>query len=201
MNEPMEINAHSQPLTVFAAWMKEAQAHPHIREATAMALATSDAGGAIHNRIVLCKSWSDSGLHFYTNYLSQKGRELASHPMAGAVFYWDPLARQIRVSGPVTKLSRAVSQEYWRSRPRESQLSQYVSKQSESLSSREELQLLWRQAELEFAGREIPCPEHWGGYSLEIKTLEFWLGQPGRLHDRYQFEKTGKAWTFRRLYP
>ncbi len=166
-----------------------------------MALATSDASGIIHNRIVLCKSWSEAGLRFYTNYQSRKGLELDGNPQAGAVFYWDPLARQIRVSGAVRKLTRQESQDYWNGRPRESQLSQFISRQSEPLSSREQLQKERDQAEKEFAGREIPCPAHWGGYSLEIKSIEFWLGQPGRLHDRFHFEKSGKAWTFRRLYP
>lgn len=197
----MEITAASKPLEVFARWMAEAAAHPHIKDATAMAVATAGADGQIHNRVLLCKGWSDEGLTFYTNYLSHKGRQLEENPRAGVVFFWDPLARQIRISGRVTKLPHGDAEAYWRTRPRESQLSQWISKQSETLSSREALQSLWHQADHEFRGKEIPCPAHWGGYLLEIESMEFWIGQPGRLHDRYLFEKSGSGWTFRRLYP
>lgn len=197
----MEITAASQPLDVFDHWMNEAKAHPGIKDANAMALATLGEGGAIHNRVVLCKDWSTAGLSFYTNYLSQKGTELAHHPHAGAVFFWDPMARQIRVSGPVSKLPVENSESYWRTRPRESQLSQWISKQSKTVGSRAELERLKAAAEQEFAGREVPCPTHWGGYLLQINVIEFWLGQPGRLHDRYLFEKAKSGWTFRRLYP
>lgn len=200
MYEPMEISKDSDPLQIFSFWMQEAKSNPGIREATAMSLATLG-DGEIHNRVVLCKSWNDSGLQFYTNYRSLKGRELDSNAFAGAVFYWDPMARQIRVSGPVTKLPHSEAEAYWKTRPRESQLSQHLSQQSEPVSSREELQRLWEKADQEFTNREIPCPQHWGGYHLSIKSIEFWVGQPGRLHDRYHFEKSAKAWTFRRLYP
>src|SRR5690606_15353723 len=128
----------SNPIEVFSAWMADAKAHSGIREPLAMALATLGEGGVIHNRIVLCKSWSADGFTFFTNYNSAKGSELARHPRAGAVFYWDPLARQVRVSGPVRKVPEAESQAYWRTRSRDSQLSQYISKQSEEVESREE---------------------------------------------------------------
>lgn len=205
----MEITAQSNPLAVFDSWLKEARSNAQIREPTAMALATLAPGGVIHNRIVLCKQWDENGLVFYTNYHSQKGHELGAHAAAGAVFYWDPLHRQVRVSGPVEKISAEDSRAYWQSRARESQLSQFVSKQSETLGSRAELEKLWAAAEAEYAGREIPCPPHWGGYVLHPTSVEFWVGRPGRLHDRFQFEKQmtalsgqgQKAWTFRRLYP
>jgi pyridoxamine 5'-phosphate oxidase len=204
----MEITAHSNPLNVLNSWMEDAHAHEFIREPTAMALATLGEGGFIHNRIVLCKDWNENGLTFYTNYLSQKGRELSKHPFAGGVFYWDPLHRQVRVSGRVRKISAEDSRAYWRGRPRDSQISQYISMQSEVLNSREELELKWREAEAEFAGREVPCPDHWGGYVMELQSIEFWVGRRGRLHDRFAFELTSpgrpvshKSWTFRRLYP
>ncbi len=197
----MEITAHSKPIDVFNRWMDEARAQSDIREPVAMALATQSPDGGLHNRVVLCKSWSDQGFTFFTNYLSAKGRELAHHPFAGAVFYWDPLLRQVRISGRVEKVPEKDSQEYWRLRPRDSQLSQYISRQSEEVSSREELERLKAEAEREFEGREVPCPKHWGGYILLPQSIEFWVGQPGRLHDRFVFEKSEKAWTFRRLYP
>ncbi len=197
----MEITARSNPLDVFSAWMTEAKENSAIREPLAMSLATMNDAHEIHNRVVLCKSWSENGFTFFTNYLSAKGRELAGHPSAGAVFYWDPLARQVRISGSVKKVSVEESQEYWRSRNRDSQLSQYISRQSEEVSSREELEQLKQRAAKEFEGREVPCPKHWGGYVLSPKIIEFWIGKTGRLHDRFQFEKSEKAWTFRILYP
>lgn len=197
----MEINARSNPIEVFSAWMAEARANSQIREPLAMSLATLNDRGDIHNRVVLCKSWGEDGFTFFTNYNSVKGRELAGHDKAGLVFYWDPMARQVRVSGSVKKVSEEESQAYWRTRSRDSQLSQYISKQSEQVESREELERLKQNALIELDGKEVPCPSHWGGYILTPTTIEFWIGQPGRLHDRFLFEKSAKAWTFRRLYP
>jgi pyridoxamine 5'-phosphate oxidase len=197
----MEIGPHSHPLRIFEHWLSEASDHPHIKEPTAFTLATAGAAGMPHARVVLCKSWSEEGFVFYTNYRSQKGQDLTVNPGAAAVFYWDPLHRQVRVGGSIEKTSRQVSEDYWRSRGRDSQLSQYISRQSQEAPSRETLENAWREAESEFAGRDIPCPAHWGGYILRPKTMEFWIGRPGRLHDRHEFEKSDRGWTYRRLYP
>lgn len=201
LSQAMELNAQSKPIEIFEAWMKDAKSNPGIKEATAMALATLGPTGELHNRVVLCKDWSEAGFTFFTNYESRKGLDLAAHPGAAAVFYWDPLFKQIKISGTVQKTSRQVSEDYWKTRPRESQLSQLVSQQSREVSGRDELERAWNQAEVEFSGREIPCPSNWGGYLLIPKLIEFWIGRPGRLHDRYQFEKSVSTWTFRRLYP
>lgn len=197
----MDIHANSNPLQIFETWMKEAQGHSGIQYPTAMALATISQNGELHNRVVLCKSWDESGFTFYTNYDSRKGQDLAANPKASAVFYWDPFFRQVKISGAVEKTDRKVSEDYWRTRPRESQISQYVSHQSQEVPSREDLEAAWSKADLLFKDREIPCPENWGGYLIHPHRLEFWIGRPGRLHDRYEFEKQGKTWTFRRLYP
>ncbi len=196
----MEINANSKPLAVFEEWMKEAKENKAIREPTAMALATA-ADSSVGVRVVLCKGWSEKGFVFYTNYHSRKGLDLGKNPNAAAVFYWDPLFRQVKVEGPVSKTSRAESETYWNSRPRDSQLSQYISRQSQEISSREELEKAWTEADKHFQGQSIPCPIHWGGYVLEPRTLEFWIGRPGRLHDRFSFEKDGASWTFHQLCP
>lgn len=197
----MDINASSQPLKLFNEWMIEAKANPAIKEANAMALATIDREGELHNRVVLCKYWSEDGFTFFTNYDSRKGKDLADHPKASAVFYWDPLFRQFKISGTVEKTSRKISEDYWRSRPRDSQISQWISRQSQPIASRDLLQKAWMDAEKQFAGTDIPCPEHWGGYLIRPKRIEFWIGRPGRLHERFEFEKTGSTWTFRILYP
>lgn len=197
----MGINAQSDPLTVFEEWMKEAKAEKAIREPTAMALATSGKSGELGVRVVLCKDWSEKGFVFFTNYHSRKGLDLARNSAAAAVFYWDPLFRQVKIEGEVEKTSRAESDAYWNSRPRDSQLSQFVSRQSEVITSRENLEKAWAEADKRFQGLTIPCPIHWGGYVIKPRSIEFWIGRPGRLHDRFSFEKDAVGWTFRRLSP
>lgn len=194
------IGQGSQPLEIFAEWLAEAKQHPHIKEATAMSLATAGPD-ALHARVVLCKQWSEQGFVFFTNYQSQKGLDLQHNSNAAAVFYWDPLFRQISITGRVSKTSRQVSEAYWNQRPRDSQLSQYISRQSQVAESREVLEAAWTQADKEFSGKVIPCPPHWGGYQIEPKQIEFWIGKPGRFHDRHQFERQADSWTYHRLYP
>lgn len=197
----LDIGPETAPLHIFDLWMTEAKTNGLIREPTAMCVATGNAAGELHVRTVLCKHWSNDGFVFFTNYQSQKGRDLAERPNAAAVFYWDPLARQIKLSGEVQKTTRAESEQYWASRPRESQLSQYISHQSQPVASREAMEEAWKQADIKFKDREIPCPENWGGFVLRPQVIEFWVGQPGRLHDRYEYRKSETHWTFRRLYP
>ncbi len=197
----MDINAKTDPLSLFQSWINEAKAHPGIKEPTAMAISTLGSDEELNNRVVLCKDWDDRGFTFFTNYDSRKGRDLQAHPTVSAVFYWDPLFRQIKISGKAEKSGRQVSEKYWRSRPRESQISQYISRQSQELVSRDALQEAWNKAELQFKDREVPCPDHWGGYLIKPKRIEFWMGRPGRLHERFEFQKTDSSWTFRLLYP
>jgi pyridoxamine 5'-phosphate oxidase len=181
--------------------MSEAKSNAQIKEPTAMMLSTIGADGRLNARVVLCKSWTDLHFTFFTNYNSRKGRELDANPKAAAVFYWDAMARQITISGKVHKATREVSEKYWNSRPRDSQLSQYISKQSEACAGREALEQARLKADQEFVGKSIPCPAHWGGYVLEPERVEFWIGRTGRLHDRHEFENRGGRWTYRRLYP
>ncbi len=197
----MDIGPKSQPLQIFTTWMNEAKQVPAICEATSMTLATINPEGKLHARVVLCKSWSDTGFTFFTNYSSRKGLDLQHSPEAAGIFFWDPLFRQVKLSGRVSKVSRQESEEYWRSRPRDSQLSQYASQQSKEVGSREELERVWLATEQKFSGQNVPCPETWGGYLLVPETIEFWLGRPNRFHDRFEFQKSGNHWTFRRLYP
>ena len=181
--------------------MEAAKSNPAIKEPTAMSVATASSLANLHLRVVLCKSWSRDGFVFFTNYQSRKGRDLLQNQNAAALFYWDPLFRQVKISGSVQKTSRAESEAYWNSRPRESQLSQYISQQSTPVNGRETLESAWRQAEQKFHLQPIPCPEHWGGYTLSPREIEFWIGRPNRLHDRFIFEKSRENWTFRRLSP
>jgi pyridoxamine 5'-phosphate oxidase len=197
----MEITSKSKPHELFEAWMKEAKTVSGLREPTAMVLSTLASNGELHSRVVLCKSWSEEGFVFYTNYQSLKGKDLENSSQAAAIFYWDPMFRQVKISGEVVKTSRQQSEAYWNSREKGSQLSQYISHQSQEVKSREELEKLWREAEAEFQNKPIPCPPHWGGYILRPRLIEFWIGRENRLHDCYQFEKQGATWTFRRLFP
>lgn len=195
------IDPTTNPIGLFDDWFNEAKATSTIREPSAMVVTTADKNLELHSRTVLCKHWDALGFVFYSNYQSQKGLDLQQHSKAAAMFYWDPLFRQVLISGSVTKTSRQDSESYWASRPRESQLSQYISKQSETLESRESLEAAWHAADLKFKNTPIPCPAHWGGYIIQPARIEFWIGRPSRLHDRFLFEKSQTHWTFRRLYP
>ena len=194
---------HSQdPYTIFKEWMTHAKADNRIKEATAMTLSTyNPESQEVHCRVLLLKEWSTTGFTFFTNYDSQKGQDLAAHNKAVLHFYWDPQFRQIKIQGEVKKTPRSVSETYWDSRPRDSQLSQWVSQQSEKINSREQLEQKVAEAKKNFEGKKIPCPEHWGGYELTPSLFEFWIGQPNRLHDRFVFKEQGKTWTIERLYP
>ncbi len=189
------------PITLFGTWLDEAKQNSNVREPTAMALATLSKKHGLSNRVVLLKGFSENGFSFFTNYNSRKGKELLENPNAAAVFYWDPLAKQIRITGPVRKTSAAESDAYWVTRSRDSQLSQYISRQSEVCGSREELEKQVREADAKLKGGEVPRPVGWGGYILEPLEIEFWESRPGRLHDRFLFTKEQDHWTINRLYP
>jgi pyridoxamine 5'-phosphate oxidase len=189
------------PLQLFSAWLKEAKECTAIREPTAMAVATNCPSLGLSNRIVLLKSFSAEGFVFFTNYDSSKGKSLDEQPEAAAVFYWDALAKQVRLVGSVSKTTRAESEKYWNSRARESQLSQYISKQSDPVADRATLEKLVKDADQKFRDQSVPCPENWGGYVLKPQQIEFWQARPGRLHDRFVFTVANRDWTSRRLYP
>lgn len=201
MDKSLDISSSSRPLEIFESWMAEAKSNSCIKEATAMSLATVSPVGTVRVRVVLCKAWGEEGFTFFTNYTSKKGMDLAANANAGVVFYWDPLFRQVKISGVVEKISRQDSIEYWATRPRESQISGYTSRQSSPIESRDVMELAWHEADLKFRGQEVPCPENWGGYLLRPKTMEFWIGRAGRFHDRHEFQKTESGWTYQRLCP
>lgn len=190
-----------EPFSLFEQWLNEAKQEPKIKEPTAMTIATRAKDGDLTSRVVLCRGWSQKGFVFYTNYQSLKGQNLEFDPHISALFYWDPLFRQIKISGTAKKIDRADSVAYWNQRPRENQLSQWVSRQSETVASREKLDSLWKAANEEFNGKPIPCPEYWGGFLIEPKSMEFWIGQSNRLHDSFIFKRLNTHWTIARLFP
>lgn len=196
----LSILSSTNPLTVLREWLDKAKQESRLKEPWAMELATS-AGNTPTLRTVLFKQLKSESLVFFSNYQSLKGRQIEENPKAAALFRWESLGQQIRIQGSVKKTSRKESLKYWQTRPRESQLSQWISRQSETLLSRKQLTDLKSDAESRFKDLSIPCPEHWGGYELVIEKIEFWQNREHRLHDRFLFEKSGSAWNYRRLFP
>ena len=196
-----EQDVDPDPFRQFARWFADAQA-AGIDLAEAAALATSTPDGNPSVRMVLLKGLGEDGFgfDFYTGYESRKGGELAENPHAALLFYWHVLGRQVRVEGRVERLSEEESRAYFDSRPRESRLAAWASEQSSVISTRDELEERFREAESRFPD-DIPLPERWGGYRLRADTLEFWQHGLHRLHDRLRYRREGDAWTLERLAP
>ncbi|MEM9291264.1 MAG: pyridoxamine 5'-phosphate oxidase [Acidobacteriota bacterium] len=189
------------PLEQFTSWFEEAVA-AEIAEPTAMTLATSDEQGRPSARIVLLKGFAEEGFDFYTNYSSRKGRELAANPQAALLFFWQPLQRQVRIGGRVSKLPRELSDQYFASRPRGSRLSAVASPQSEEVESRGVLERIVETLDQDHQEREIRRPEGWGGYRLRATEIEFWQGRASRLHDRFRYRlEADGGWSIARLAP
>lgn len=193
----------ANPIAQFQKWLEQAAAALAQNEidVTAVALATADKNGKSSSRIVLLKNLDERGFTFFTNYDSRKGRELSENPNAAMTFFWPELERQICVAGAVEKISREESENYFKSRPRGSQLSAWVSNQSDVVADRAALEIRWNEMEKKFPA-EIPLPQNWGGFVLKPERIEFWQGRPNRLHDRFQYTKlSGHSWRLERLAP
>lgn len=195
-----EADLAADPLTQLERWLADAAAAGQI-EPTAMTLATATRDGAPSARMVLFKGLHDGGLTFYSNYDSRKGGELEKNPRAALVFWWDSLERSVRVEGRVAKLPEAMSMHYFHSRPRISQLSGAVSRQSRPVKDRATLEARYAALESKLAGADVPLPENWGGYLVRPERLEFWQGRRGRLHDRLVYLPSGTSWRIERLEP
>ncbi len=197
------LNEHEvlkEPLAQFQVWFNEAL-DAQVDEANAMTLATATAGGTPSARIVLLKGVDDRGFTFYTNYNSAKGRQLSENPQAALVFFWKELERQVRISGPVSRLSEEESDEYFSSRPEGSRIGAWSSPQSEEIASREILNNWVTEREQMFKGNSIERPPFWGGYLVKPVLVEFWQGRPNRLHDRLLYSLAEGAWSIKRLAP
>ena len=187
------------PIDQFAAWWERAEAEVPLPDA--ICLATADADGVPDARMVLLKGFEAEGFRFHTNYESEKGRQLAATGLAAIVVYWRELDRQVRVRGPVERLSAEESDAYFKTRPPERRFGAWASPQSRPLASREELDNRVREVEERFAGGEVPRPDHWGGFMLHPLEIEFWQGQVGRLHDRFLYTREDDGWRIERLGP
>lgn len=171
-------------------------------EPNAMTLATADEKGRPSARMVLLKELDPNGFVFFSNYDSNKAHDLEINPQAGLVFYWAVQHRQVRVEGRIERLSEGESDVYFATRPRGAQLGAWASRQSRPIESRDEFHKLLDAVEERFPGEQmVPRPEHWGGYRLIPDQMEFWQGQPCRLHDRIEYLKNDLGWTRRRLMP
>jgi pyridoxamine 5'-phosphate oxidase len=189
------------PIVQFEHWFEQLLASP-MPDPTAMVLATLEPDGVLRQRVVLLKEISDGGFVFYTNHGSDKARALASYPRVSLHFPWTPLERQVQVSGRARRLSQSVAAEYFAGRPRESQLAAWASHQSQSVASRAALEAAYVAMADRFADDEVPLPEHWGGYSVEPDTVEFWQGGARRLHDRFRYSRNSDGgWSIERLQP
>ncbi|HNV95534.1 MAG TPA: pyridoxamine 5'-phosphate oxidase [Bacteroidales bacterium] len=186
----------SNPFDLFGIWFDDAVKNEE-GEVNAVVISTVDALNKPHSRVVLLKEFSSKGFVFFTNYLSAKGKQLSNNPHISLLFFWQKLQRQVRIEGQVQKVSTRQSDEYFYSRPVESQFGAMASKQSEPLNNKKELLNYFEQLKNENKPKR---PKHWGGYIVKPEYFEFWQGQPNRLHDRvvYKFEQT---WKKHLLYP
>ncbi len=189
------------PILFFHTWFTHAE-ESRISDVNAMTLATVDSRFQPHARIVLLKGLEEGGFIFYSNYESDKGRELELHPHAALLFYWHELERQVRIEGGIERVPEDVSDAYFHSRPEGSRLGAWASPQSRTIGHRDELDLNFKKYAAEFSKISIPRPPHWGGYRVTPHRIEFWQGRPSRLHDRILFTKSADgSWGKSRLAP
>ena len=195
MSELLEDDLAADPLEQFQRWFAAAEGDNR------MAIATAAPDGSPSVRMVLLKGADDQGFVFFTGYGSRKGGELEANPRAALLFHWAPLGRQVRIEGPVERVSATESDAYFATRPRGAQLAAAASRQGRVLANRAQLDEAVADLDREHADGEVPRPEHWGGYRLTPRSYEFWQHRDDRLHDRLRYTPDGEGWRIERLSP
>ncbi|BDH46121.1 pyridoxine/pyridoxamine 5'-phosphate oxidase [Salmonella enterica subsp. enterica serovar Choleraesuis] len=190
----------AEPLTLFERWLGQA-CEARLADPTAMVVATVDENGQPYQRIVLLKHYDEKGLVFYTNLGSRKAQHLEHNPRISLLFPWHMLERQVMVQGTATRLSTIEVVKYFNSRPRDSQIGAWVSRQSSRISARGILEGKFLELKQKFQQGEVPLPSFWGGFRVSIDQMEFWQGGQNRLHDRFLYQRDGEGWNIDRLAP
>ncbi|MGG1921233.1 pyridoxamine 5'-phosphate oxidase [Chryseobacterium cucumeris] len=197
----IESEIKQNPIEQFRDWFLEANESPMISEANAMAVSTVEEDGCPRTRMVLLKAYTHEGFIFYTNYHSKKGKAIENNHKACLHFFWPNLERQIIIKADLEKVAENLSDGYFHSRPKGSQLGAVVSPQSQEIPNREFLEDKLKELEKEYENTEVPRPAHWGGYLARPYEIEFWQGRPNRLHDRIIYELEDLDWKISRLAP
>jgi pyridoxamine 5'-phosphate oxidase len=201
-SELLESTIPEDPINLFQKWFHEAQDFGVTEEVNAMTVATIGADGYPKSRVVLLKKFDEEGFIFFTNYNSEKGKSILENPQVCLSFFWQALERQVIIKGVAEKTTAAVSDNYFASRPAGSKLGALASDQSAEIEDRSVLENKLRELEDQYAGEEIPRPEHWGGFLVRPVEVEFWQGRPNRLHDRILYRmRTDFTWHTHRLAP
>jgi pyridoxamine 5'-phosphate oxidase len=195
-----ESSVDPDPFVQFERWFQETM-NAQLPEPNAVVLATVSADGRPSARVVLLKGFDHRGFVFFTNYESRKGTELQNNPHAALLFYWAELERQVRIEGEAEKASTEESEEYFRSRPTDSQLGAWASRQSSVLPNRSAIEQAVAGLKARFRNQNVPRPHFWGGFRLHPQMIEFWQGRPNRLHDRLRYARADGAWRIERLSP
>ena len=200
--ELLESNCPENPMNLFKDWFLNADASKAIEETNAMTISTIGNDGFPKSRVVLLKKYTEEGFIFYTNYASEKAKAIAVNNQICLSFFWPALEQQIIIKGTAEKVSEEESDAYFNSRPTGSKLGAWASPQSTVVASKEDLKIQLDTLEKEYEGKEIPRPEHWGGYIVKPISIEFWQGRPNRMHDRMRYSLTKDfLWKLERLAP
>ena len=194
------INDVKHPVEIVAKWLKEAK-DLELEKPEAMNLATVGIDGKPRNRMVLMRYITETQIGFFTNLSSSKAKEITNNPNVSATLWWSEMERQVRIEGPAQPMCQDVVEAYFNSRPRKSRIAAWASKQSQPLSSMDALNKRFQEAEMMFTEGDVTLPKFWGGYTISVERIEFWLGKPHRLHERIVLTKEKDGWLRSRLFP